>query len=65
MGDEDRGRLSAIVDKAHAKGRRVRFWGAPESSAFLTGMLDAGVDLLNVDDLKAARTLVTDYRPKR
>jgi glycerophosphoryl diester phosphodiesterase len=65
MSDEDHARLKEIIDKAHAKGRRVRFWGTPESPAFLTALLVAGVDLLNVDDLKAAKSLLLAYSSKR
>ncbi len=55
MPDEDRARLKRIVESAHARGRRVRFWGSPEGRGFWRCLIDAGVDLLNVDDLKGAR----------
>jgi glycerophosphoryl diester phosphodiesterase len=44
-------RLKSIVTKAHAQGRRVRFWGAPDNAGFWRTMRDAGVDLINTDDL--------------
>jgi glycerophosphoryl diester phosphodiesterase len=49
-GDE-KAKLKAIVEKAHAKGRRVRFWGAPDQPVFWQQMLANGVDLINTDDL--------------
>ena len=44
-------RLKDIVAKAHAKGRRVRFWGAPDHAIFWRTMQSAGVDLINTDKL--------------
>jgi hypothetical protein len=44
-------RLKDIVTKAHTKGRRVRFWGAPDRVEFWQAMQAAGVDLINTDDL--------------
>ncbi len=44
-------RLKSIVAEAHAQGRRVRFWGAPDNSGFWWTMRNAGVDLINTDDL--------------
>jgi len=54
-------RLKEIVAKAHAKGRRVRFWGAPDHAAFWQAMRDAGVDLINTDDLSG----VEDFLRRR
>ena len=44
-------RLKSIVAKAHTQGRRVRFWGAPDNAACWRSLQDAGVDLINTDDL--------------
>jgi hypothetical protein len=44
-------KLSEIVAKAHAQGRRVRFWGAPDNESFWRAMRAADVDLINTDDL--------------
>jgi hypothetical protein len=43
------------VSKAHAKGRQVRFWGAPDKPVFWGEMLADGVDLINSDDLPGVR----------
>ena len=43
--------LRRIVDDAHAAGRRVRFWNAPDREAGWRVLRDAGVDLINTDDL--------------
>jgi len=48
---EDRRKLKQIVDQAHREGRRVRFWGMPDSPAVWEALASAGVDLINTDDL--------------
>jgi glycerophosphoryl diester phosphodiesterase len=44
-------KLRAIVEKAHAAGRRVRFWATPEKESVWRALNAAGVDLINTDDL--------------
>jgi hypothetical protein len=44
-------KLDDIVARAHQRGMRVRFWGTPQSEAVWSRLYDAGVDLLNADDL--------------
>ena len=58
MPDEERAKLKDIVTRAHAHGRRVRFWGAPDFAAFWGVLREAGVDLINTDDLKGAQALL-------
>lgn len=48
---EERDKLAAIVAKAHAAGRRVRFWAAPDRLSAWRQLHAAGVDLINTDDL--------------
>jgi hypothetical protein len=65
MPDDEQVRLRDIVAKAHAAGRRVRFWGAPGNEAVWTELLRAGVDLLNADDLpRLSRFLRDQHRPR-
>lgn len=51
MPEAEQVRLKEIVAKAHAKGRRVRFWGAPDRAEFWRAMRAADVDLINTDNL--------------
>ena len=51
----DRQELRRIVDKAHAQGRLVRFWGAPDNIATWRELRAEGVDLINTDDLRGAQ----------
>src|SRR2546430_573705 len=51
MPEETRQRLGKIVTKAHAQGRKVRFWATPDKPEVWAALFDAGVDLINTDDL--------------
>jgi hypothetical protein len=51
MPESERARLRSIVKRVHERGRRVRFWATPEREAVWKELLDAGVDLVNTDDL--------------
>ena len=51
LGDDERRKLEAFVQKAHHQQKRIRFWAIPDSPAGWKVMLDAGVDLINTDDL--------------
>jgi hypothetical protein len=58
--DRDLARMRAIVEAAHAQGRRVRFYDTPATTATVRenvwlAELAEGVDLINVDDLEAGR----------
>ena len=54
MPEPERQKLRGIVEQAHAKGRRVRIWATPDAPAIWRELADAGVDLLNADDLGGA-----------
>jgi len=47
----EKAKLKALVDKAHQQGRKIRFWGAPDTLATWKIHHDAGVDILNTDHL--------------
>lgn len=51
MPDGEREELSRIVDRCHVFGRRLRFWATPENERVWEVLYDAGVDLINADDL--------------
>lgn len=51
MPDADRMALKRWVDRAHAQGRKVRFWNTPDLPAAWEVLLGAGVDLVGTDDL--------------
>jgi hypothetical protein len=47
----DRQKLRKVVAQAHRHGRMVRFWAIPDKPAAWQLMNEAGVDLINTDDL--------------
>ena len=60
LSDRDSRRLAKILETAHRSGYRVRFWNIPAPDrrpmAEVWGrLLDAGVDLLSIDDVSAYR----------
>jgi len=66
MPPQERQKLRDIVQKAHAKGRLVRFWATPDlrsaaREAVWQGLLTAGVDLLNTDDLKGLQEFLLKH----
>lgn len=56
--EKDLTRLNALVTKAHAQGRRIRFWGVPDGPEGWAAMQEAGVDLINTDRLAALRAFL-------
>jgi glycerophosphoryl diester phosphodiesterase len=48
---DEKTQLVAIVKRAHAQGRRVRFWATADVPEVWRELRQAGVDLLNTDDL--------------
>jgi hypothetical protein len=69
MSLEESRKLRDIVEKAHAKGRRIRFWSTPDKpsanrEALWTELHEAGVDLLNTDDLSGLKNFLIADRNK-
>ena len=50
--ESERDKLKTIIERAHAKKRRVRFWATPDNASMWAALKEAGVDLINTDDLK-------------
>ncbi len=51
-------RLLALVAQAHANGKRLRLWEAPDGPATWGELRDAGVDLINTDRLADLRAFL-------
>jgi len=58
----ERAQLKELVNKAHAQGRRLRLWGAPDAPAMWKELRDAGVDVINTDRLPELRGFLTNGR---
>ena len=50
--DADRREVERLVRLAHAQHRRLRFWATPDRESVWRFLYDAGVDLINTDDLE-------------
>ncbi len=55
MPEAERTKLRELVTKTHAHGQRIRFYGTPQSLEFWSELYEAGVDLLNADNLPKLR----------
>jgi len=53
--EADRERLTALVNKAHLAGTKVRLWAAPEKEVVWNFLRNCGVDLINTDKLVALK----------
>ena len=60
MPQDEQKTLRAIVAKAHAQHRQVRFWGSPDNRTTWAALRAAGVDLINTDDLRGAQRFLLD-----
>ncbi len=49
--DDERAKLRALVERTHRAGARIRFWGMPDSPVVWKTLAEAGVDLINTDQL--------------
>ena len=63
MPEQERAELREYVETAHANNQMVRFWATPdrpgkEREAVWTALLEAGVDLVNTDDLDGLGTFL-------
>jgi len=60
--------LSSYVIQAHENGQMIRFWATEDRpgnkrDAVWTLLLEAGVDLINTDDLEGLQSFIIAYRP--
>ncbi len=62
MPEDQRATLDDLVQRAHAHGMKVRFWGGPQTDVIYQTQYDAGVDLLNTDDLSGLRDFLLEQR---
>jgi hypothetical protein len=56
--------LGEWVEKAHVRGRLLRFWNVPDTPVAWAQLLEAGVDVIGADDLAALEAFLT-ARPGR
>ena len=63
LGQEERNKLEDAVAKAHARGRKIRFWATPDRVEAWRELDAAGVDLINTDDLAGLAAFLRGRRP--
>ena len=63
--EEERKKLRRYVKQVHDDGRLLRFWATPDSPALWDELLDAKVDLINVDDLRGLQSHLQKRSQKR
>ena len=51
----ERTQLRNLVARTHGQGRRLRLWGTPDSPEMWAELREAGVDLINTDNLPGRR----------
>jgi hypothetical protein len=59
----EREALQAWVKRAHAHGRKMRFWNTPDRPEAWKVLADAGVDVIGTDDLAALQRFLLGARP--
>ncbi len=64
MPERERRRLHEVVEKAHAQGRKIRFWATSDNPVVWRELYEAGVDLLNADDLDGLRDFLLEREGK-
>jgi hypothetical protein len=60
-----RRRLASAVARAHAQGRRLRFWNTPDLPVVWRLLAQSGVDLIGADDLDALKVFLSDLSAVR
>lgn len=61
--EPDRVKLRETVALAHRQGRRIRFWGIPDQRFAWKELHEAGVDLINTDNLAGLREFLVIGHP--
>ncbi len=62
IADDQYEKLLSVVNDAHAKGRKIRFWSCPDNERFWTLALKTGIDHINTDKLEALGTFLKSYK---
>lgn len=64
MADDQYRILIDLLNDAHLKGRKVRFWSCPDNERYWTLALAVGIDQINTDKLEALNAFLKTYHPK-
>lgn len=56
----EKAKLKGMVERAHSENRRIRFWATSDKKDVWRELRDAGVDLINTDDLAGLAAFLRD-----
>lgn len=59
LSKDDEARLACIMENAHANGRQVRFFSAPDNAEYWRTALDFGIDFINTDNPAGLKDFLT------
>lgn len=58
----DKEKITAIINEVHKKGKKIRFWAAPDFNNAWTQFMYLGVDILNTDNVASLTTFIKGLR---
>lgn len=61
---EDKKKVVAAIEKAHAQGKQIRFWGAPDGMTAWNTFHMLGVDYINTDKVEKCTAFFSDWHNK-
>jgi alkaline phosphatase len=61
---DDKAKVVAAIDKAHAQGKPIRFWGAPDGITAWNTFYWLGVDYINTDKVEQCAEFFRDWEKK-
>ncbi len=61
---QEKNRLSDLVELAHSQGKKTRLWASPENDQVRKDLLDCGIDLINTDHLKDLKRFLYELEPQ-
>jgi hypothetical protein len=64
LSEPERMKLRELVRRAHEQGRSIRFWAHPDQTAGWEALRDAGVDLINTDNLAGLRQFLLETQSR-
>jgi hypothetical protein len=62
MPASEKKRIQLLAEQAHRQGKKLRFWAIPDNPNGWEVLLEAGVDLINTDNLTGFRKFLTTKR---
>lgn len=58
ISEKDATRLKQVIEVAHQEGKKIRFWGAPDTQDCWQTLINLGADIINTDHVKACRAFL-------